>query len=615
MCFSTGTVLSRWTTELGGKLTRCPKCLGKGWIQEPASDPRALRPRAEKQKQPPEDLLDGLDLDLFMDMREARSPAPKTPSAFPRTGLYQGSPPRRPIPPTDPPSPSEKGGRGIGWTIALTVLAFVLAGAGYVAYAEYANGAERTPLVSLLYFTPSPTYAPAYTSTPVPPSSEPRRTHLASLSQTAATPTPRPRPANPAPIGYPGHCNAVAAAFWPSVPVAGISPTEALANRNPDQHRDSDSRYTHTRTDLHAGLHSNTDAHPGPPRPAPLPPPTWTPTATPTPEPTPHPTPHLRHMELKVQMLTLINRARAAEGIGPVDLGENDAAQLHAEDAIENCFSSHWGTDGLKPYMRYSVHGGYQSNGENGLGGNYCYTAADNVRWVLPKEGVRQAMEGLMNSPGHRSNILNTWHRKVNIGIAFDRYRLQVAQHFEGDYVEYDELPTLRDGVLTLRGWLKNGATLAAFALGVQVYYDPPPHALTRGQLSRTYCYDYGDKVAGLLKPLTPGSNYTADTFTTPPSVCPDPYNVPSEAPAPNSGAESHEHWKAAKEASQQTPTGTQTVPWVIAQEWEVSLPRFRVVADLGELAEKPGVYTVMVWAELGGERTVVSVYSVFKDE
>ena len=64
-------------------------------------------------------------------------------------------------------------------------------------------------------------------------------------------------------------------------------------------------------------------------------------------------------------MLQLINEERVRAGVAPVVLGDNIAAQLHAESALENCFSSHWGIDGLKPYMRYSLAGGYQSNAEN----------------------------------------------------------------------------------------------------------------------------------------------------------------------------------------------------------------------------------------------------------
>ena len=60
-------------------------------------------------------------------------------------------------------------------------------------------------------------------------------------------------------------------------------------------------------------------------------------------------------------MLELINSERTRAGIPPVTLGDNIAAQLHAESSLANCFSGHWGADGLKPYMRYSLGGVVQS--------------------------------------------------------------------------------------------------------------------------------------------------------------------------------------------------------------------------------------------------------------
>ena len=217
-------------------------------------------------------------------------------------------------------------------------------------------------------------------------------------------------------------------------------------------------------------------------------------------------------------MLGLINAERAKAGLNLVALGDNAAAQMHAESALENCFSSHWDIDGLKPYMRYTLAGGYQSNGENMLGSSYCITESDGygtidsivqrirevgediidaVTNTHRRSGIEQrnqeAMEGLMDSPGHRRSILDPWHRKVNIGLAWDRYNFVVVQHFEGDYVEYDHLPAIEDGILTMSGRVKNGVRFdEGQDLGVLVYYDPPPHPLTRGQVSRTYLLRLG---------------------------------------------------------------------------------------------------------------------------
>ena len=206
-----------------------------------------------------------------------------------------------------------------------------------------------------------------------------------------------------------------------------------------------------------------------------------------TPQPAPHPRdlPAERHVGLKRLMLQLINAERAAVGLMPVALGENAAAQLHAEASLRGCFSSHWGLDGLKPYMRYSLTGGYQANAENASGLGYCITDADSYAKIRSVEQeVREAMAGWMESPGHLSTILDPWHRAVNIGLAWDRFTFVAIQHFEGGYVEYQLLPEIRGGYLIVDGAATNGAGFKGNdGLGIQVYYDPPPGPLTPGQL------------------------------------------------------------------------------------------------------------------------------------
>ncbi len=217
-------------------------------------------------------------------------------------------------------------------------------------------------------------------------------------------------------------------------------------------------------------------------------------------------------------MLELINQARARAGAPPVILGDNHAAQLHAEAGLDNCFSSHWGIDGLKPYMRYSLAGGYQSNGENGRGSDYCITPYDGYRanQTIEQE-IREAMYWWMNSPGHRRNILDKWHKKVNIGLAWDNYNFNAAQHFEGDYVEYDSVPAINDiGALSLAGQVKNSARFDQDDyFDISIYYDSPPHRLTRGQIARTYCYESGLPVAYVRKPLTGNWFYNEDEIST----------------------------------------------------------------------------------------------------
>ena len=220
-----------------------------------------------------------------------------------------------------------------------------------------------------------------------------------------------------------------------------------------------------------------------------------------------------------------------------------------------------------------------------------------------------------MGSPGHRDNILDRWHKMVNVGLAWDAYNFQAFQHFEGDYVEYAWLPAMEGSVLTVSGTTRNGVVFGSNEdLGVQVYYDPPPYKLTRGQVARTYCYDSGRPIAALGQPIAGGWSYAEDAFTTTRRTCPDPYEVPPDAPPPRSHDEAHDFWQAAYDASQAAREQSVTVPWITAAEWIAGGEYFFVRADLRDVVTEhgPGVYSIIVWGVIGGEDAVISEYSLF---
>ena len=268
-------------------------------------------------------------------------------------------------------------------------------------------------------------------------------------------------------------------------------------------------------------------------------------------------------------MLELINVERNTEGLGPVELGDNDIAQVHAESSLANCFSSHWGLDGLKPYMRYSLAGGGISptaktgTGSTTVSGHRTATATIGNIYTQ----VRKAMDGWLGSPEHRKNILNPVHRKVNIGLVWDRYNVQMYQHFEGDYVEYSSLPEIDNGLLSFSGRVKNGAVLGSpQEFQVQINYDPPPSPLTTGQIARTYCYDHGRNVASLREKLTGGRQWTTHSYSLPYQKCPDPAEVPPDAAPPKSHDDAFRMWREAVELSRSTPSRNITAPWIDAE-------------------------------------------------
>lgn len=295
--------------------------------------------------------------------------------------------------------------------------------------------------------------------------------------------------------------------------------------------------------------------------------PTFTSTQTPTPTLTPTPIPTLE--ELKEYALLLINEDRIKQGLKPVQLGTNPAAQRHAEDMLKNRFGSHWGSDGMKPYMRYTLAGGVNREGEN-VSFPEHYVTPEKAHRYAPIKDLKAEVErnhrGLMESPGHRQTILDKWYKKVNIGIAYDKYNFVLVQQFEGDYVKFSQVPSLEGSILRMAGQLF-GFELKFEVKSVGIYYDPLPQPMTREELDATYAYGLGERIGDILPPPPPGYFY--------------PKLEPSD---------------------------------VIATRWYVSPDgSFAIEANITPLLKKGrGVYTIVIWAEVGGESIDLTNFSVF---
>lgn len=208
--------------------------------------------------------------------------------------------------------------------------------------------------------------------------------------------------------------------------------------------------------------------------------------------------------ELKQYMLGLINNDRSANDLPPVVLGTNTAAQQHADDMLANYFLSHWGTDGLKPYMRYTRTGGINFEAENSAYHGWYDTteAPDKYEIIDPKEVLKQLQYNMVyddadSNWGHRDAILDKMAQKVNIGIAFDKHRLALVQQFEGDYVVFTQLPAIVNDKLYLGGSLNLGDLYS-----LRIFYDPLPQPLSQQQLmAKPHYYDIGEEIGYVLPP------------------------------------------------------------------------------------------------------------------
>lgn len=103
------------------------------------------------------------------------------------------------------------------------------------------------------------------------------------------------------------------------------------------------------------------------------------------------------------RMLVLINRERTRRGLVPLvaDHEARAVARAHSKDMFARGYFSHMNPDGESPFDRM-----------RNAGVSYI-TAGENLA-LAPT--VEIAHEGLMNSPGHRANILSTQYRRVGIG-------------------------------------------------------------------------------------------------------------------------------------------------------------------------------------------------------
>jgi Cysteine-rich secretory protein family/IPT/TIG domain len=106
------------------------------------------------------------------------------------------------------------------------------------------------------------------------------------------------------------------------------------------------------------------------------------------------------------EVLARVNQFRQANGRAPV--ARNSAldvsAQLHSEDMAHRNVMSHYGANGSNPAQRIHAAGYvWQTWGENVA---YGYTTPAAV------------MNGWINSPGHRANLLNGSFHEIGIGVA-----------------------------------------------------------------------------------------------------------------------------------------------------------------------------------------------------
>jgi uncharacterized protein YkwD len=122
--------------------------------------------------------------------------------------------------------------------------------------------------------------------------------------------------------------------------------------------------------------------------------------------------------DLEVRMLDLVNQDRVAAGLKPLapDPELTEVARRHSADMFARGYFAHDTPEGRDPFERMrEAKIRFETAGEN----------------LALAPTVQVAHRGLMNSPGHRANILNAQFGRVGIGILDGGIRgLMISQEF-----------------------------------------------------------------------------------------------------------------------------------------------------------------------------------------
>lgn len=203
---------------------------------------------------------------------------------------------------------------------------------------------------------------------------------------------------------------------------------------------------------------------------------------------------------LQEEMYRLVNDARAEEGLSQLawDTTASRAGQYHTEEMVQFNYFSHWNQDGLGPDHRYTQVGGQHAVMENLHAFSYTYENGQGAPiedWLVV---IENAHTGLMNSPGHRVNILDPAHTHVGIGMAYNSEtgQFRLAQEFTNQYVRLTQplpLQVVAGTSVVVQGAFSGGDL--SYPL-LSVAYEPFPAPLSIEALNQTG--SYGSAAASL---------------------------------------------------------------------------------------------------------------------
>ena len=130
----------------------------------------------------------------------------------------------------------------------------------------------------------------------------------------------------------------------------------------------------------------------------------------------------------------LINKERQARGLSvlSLDVKLSKIAHLHSIDMYNRNYFAHDTPDGLDPTDR-AKKGGYSCAkwADGGIGENLWMVEQSSITfWNDPDHVANDAVNGWMDSPGHKKNILTKEYDREGIGVKVSTFSIYITQNF-----------------------------------------------------------------------------------------------------------------------------------------------------------------------------------------
>jgi uncharacterized protein YkwD len=133
------------------------------------------------------------------------------------------------------------------------------------------------------------------------------------------------------------------------------------------------------------------------------------------------------YAEYETRLVALVNQDRARHGLRPLQMEQSltQAGRIHSRDMARLGFFDHVSPDRNKRTPSDRWRQVIQRLPD-------AFILAENL-FYGSRTDVRRAHQALMNSPGHRKNILGREYSKIGVGIHVANGDMWVTQMFLGD--------------------------------------------------------------------------------------------------------------------------------------------------------------------------------------